>query len=635
MHSLLRLTGFIFAASWLAGGGIAAQPPEKPVIPDRWMPLGTAQVRGVYGKRLRLWRQRRLWRVAEHPLLLSVFEGGPGGHAYARGSGREGQGESSSGSSLWLGEHAGKWLHATTLAYEATGDEKLPDALRRSVARLIAAQEESGYLGTYAPEKRYYAPPDKDTWRSWDVWTQRYCLYGLLSYERFHPDDSVVQACTRIGDLLYVSFGPGRRDITSIGTRHGMSSTTVLESVVMLYARTGEKRFLDLGEAIVRASEKNPKLRLLGSMLDGVDVSVPGDGKAYQLMANLLGFGELYRFTGNPKYLRAAVKGWENILTDHLYESGGPWTYASERVKNQECFAPPDQFLPSNVVETCSATTWIQLSLQLLRLTGESRYAAEAERALLNQIFAAQAPDGVVWATHPPANGKERRPVSGLDCCASSGPRALEMYARHLVGISDRVLSLATYLPMKVDLRGRLDGVTSISMTGRYPFEDRAVLRLMLPKPLRLTIDFVVPRGADSLDIIASGKALRKEKTPAGFLRVDRIWRPGERIEVRFAFPLQAHVHQGRDGRQWAAFSWGPTLLARKFASGEAPEAAITASAVRFPERWIKRVSSGNLRFRTRDGTTFISYASASSEAAGVQTYFPIPAEAKEQERDQ
>ena len=64
---------------------------------------------------------------------------------------------------------------------------------------------------------------------------------------------------------------------------------------MMLYERTGEERFLQFAEHIVGSSEANEGLRLLSAMLAGEDVSGPGLGKAYQLMANLLGYGELYR----------------------------------------------------------------------------------------------------------------------------------------------------------------------------------------------------------------------------------------------------------------------------------------------------------------------------------------------------
>src|SRR5437870_5799646 len=141
--------------------------------------------------------------------------------------------------------------------------------------------------------------------------------------------------------------------------------------------------------------ESNDRLKLVSAMQAGVDVSIPGDGKAYQLMSVLLGYGELYRHTGRAQFLEAMTKAWETIRSQHVYETGGPWGYKSNAVKNVECFAEARYYHPSNPVETCATTTWIQLSLALLRLTGEARYGAEAERALLNHLIGAQSPNGV------------------------------------------------------------------------------------------------------------------------------------------------------------------------------------------------------------------------------------------------
>ena len=43
---------------------------------------------------------------------------------------------------------------------------------------------------------------------------------------------------------------------------------TILESIVMLYERTLDKKYLDFAEHLVKISEQNNKLRLMGNMLE-------------------------------------------------------------------------------------------------------------------------------------------------------------------------------------------------------------------------------------------------------------------------------------------------------------------------------------------------------------------------------
>ena len=158
----------------------------------------------------------------------------------------------------------------------------------------------------------------------WDIWTHRYNLHGLLTYEQYFSDERIVDACRKMADLLIRVYGEGGGDITQYGTREGISSTTLLESIMMLYQRTGENAYLKFAKQMVETIENNPGHRLMGTMLDGGSVENPGDGKGYQLMANLLGFIRLFRCTEDPGYLETVIKGWEQILAKHILVTDGP-----------------------------------------------------------------------------------------------------------------------------------------------------------------------------------------------------------------------------------------------------------------------------------------------------------------------
>jgi uncharacterized protein len=163
------------------------------VIPNQWQQLITIDENGLLGERVDLWRNNRLWFIAESGYLIDGFENRPGEHP-------------------WQGEHLGKWLHAATLAYNVTGNEKLKKELDEMVERLLATQLPNGYLGTYASHYTFMALPendmkteladdiqptqnnanpavsDKAPGGGWDTWTIRYNIYGLLTYEKYFPN---------------------------------------------------------------------------------------------------------------------------------------------------------------------------------------------------------------------------------------------------------------------------------------------------------------------------------------------------------------------------------------------------------------------------------------------------------------
>ena len=114
---------------------------KNDIIQNKWQSFHTVDESGLLGERVNLWRNNRLWNIAESGYLIDGFETRPGIHP-------------------WQGEHLGKWLHAGTLAYNVNGDEKLKKKLDEMVERLICTQLPNGYLGTYADEVTFMSMPE-------------------------------------------------------------------------------------------------------------------------------------------------------------------------------------------------------------------------------------------------------------------------------------------------------------------------------------------------------------------------------------------------------------------------------------------------------------------------------------------
>ena len=79
--------------------------------------------------------------------------------------------------------------------------------------------------------------------------------------------------------------------------------------------------------------------------------------------------------------------------------------------------------------ETCVTATWIKLSQQLLRLTGDAKYADAIELSYYNALLGAMSTDGSDWAKYSPLQGQrekgEEQCGMGINCCVASGPRGL------------------------------------------------------------------------------------------------------------------------------------------------------------------------------------------------------------------
>ena len=320
------------------------------------------------------------------------------------------------GRQTWDGEHVGKWLHAATLAWVNTGDPLLRQKLDFVAAELVKCQLSDGYLGTYL---------EKDRWTGWDVWAHKYNLIGLTTYMRYTGNMEPMPACRRMADLLCQTFGdqPGQRDIIPAGFHTGMAPTSVLEPMVLLYRMTGEPRYLDFCKYILRAWEQPNGPKIVSTLLTAKRVDKVGNAKAYEMLSCLNGALEYHRTVGDPRILQACLNAWQDIVDHRLYPTGT----ASYR----EHFHGDNDFPNvNNVGETCVTVTWLQFNGQLLRLTGEKRFADQIEKTVLNQLMGAQTCDGTRWGYYVQMEGTKPY-TNNLDgnCCLSSGPRGIALIA--------------------------------------------------------------------------------------------------------------------------------------------------------------------------------------------------------------
>ena len=144
----------------------------------------------------------------------------------------------------------------------------------------------------------------------------------------------------------------------------------------------------------------------------------------------------------------------------------------------------------ANICETCVTVTWIQLNLQLLRLTGEAKYGDELERTIYNHLAAAQHPRGDDWCYYTALEG--RKPYdSGINCCHSSGPRGMALapqtaYLRRRAADGDTLL-VSTFETSQARLA--LGGVeTIVDQKGRFPLAGVSEITFHLKQPAAFAV---------------------------------------------------------------------------------------------------------------------------------------------------
>lgn len=453
----------------------------------------------------------------------------------------------------WYGEHAGKWLCTVARAVERTRDPELTTRLRHVAESLIQVQEPDGYLGTYAPSRRFMCrvAPGPRTWdgapaqRTWDIWVHSYLILGLLETGRVlnHPD--CVSAARRIGDLCWRVLTHDGIAITSLGNHCGLSATVLLDPAVELYLATKESRYLQLAELIVRQASESPTLELLPQALAGTDAAFIATGKAYQLCWNAVGLAKLHRATRDQRYLDAAENLWQSIRTHHLTLGGGPWGGVAHR--SREVFNPPTVFSPYGYVETCSTFSWLQLNRELLALTGEAKYADEIEKSAYNDLLGAQAPAGDNWCYYSFPNGR-RVFTTYWRCCKSSGPWALEEIPVSAYGLTaEGDIAINLYGPGSAELPSAAAGMVRITQVTRYPHDGAIDLTIAPEHKARFGILVRIPSWAERANLSINGESTHLDVQPNTFQKLERIWQKGDVVTLHFHMPPRLHRRINRN----------------------------------------------------------------------------------------
>lgn len=501
--------------------------------PDRFVPLPLEgqRLRGFLAARMEVNLVGRLLRVDREALL------GP----FRDPSESEG----------WSGEHIGKFLDAAAQAFLHTRDARLRKLMDDMAAELVGYQATDGYLGTYAPERR---------WTDWDLWTHKYNLLGLLAHHRATGSAGSLTAARKIGELLVATFGdgPGQRYLRRAGGHEGMVATSVLEPIVLLYRATREPRFLAFARHVVDVLERPDAARLLSSLSANPDVSRTANAKAYEMLSNFVGLVELYRETGEARLLSPVLAAWQDIVDRRSFATG--------TVSNGEYFRGDHDLkatVADRVGEGCATVTWLQLNLLLLRVLGEPRFAAELERTGYNALLGAQHPSEGDICYFTPLIG--RKPYDrGVTCCGSSEPRGISLLPMVVWGTLGDGVVLWQYeagrgtfaLPSAAGGRGART-VTLDVATG-YPRDGRITLTVTQRTPGSFPLHLRVPPWSHGFTATVAGT--RVTAAAGSLLRVERRW--GTREVVHIELPPEVRVLPGGPSYpDHVALARGPLLL--------------------------------------------------------------------------
>ncbi len=540
------------------------------------------------------------------------------------------------------GEFWGKLMRAACRICAYTDDPVLRAIVDEAARDMLSIRRPDGCISTVP-----VAVQPNGTHGS-DLWERKYALMGLLAYYELTGSSEALDACVGLVRYTNAQVGePPKTPITETGWAFaGIESSSILEPVIRVYHITREPAAMELARHIVsRGCCKRENIfaaiRAGKSPMEigGNGVPTESIAKAYEMMSCFEGLCEYYRATGDREALDTVCRFWDAVLEEEitLLGSGGadaPFNLGPGTGEqwNRTRFEQTNPAIDC-MMETCVTVYWMRLCHQLLRLTGESRYAEELERSLYNAILGAIRPDGTFFEYFPRFNGARNPRVNysfnikgfDLSCCTANGPTALAMVPDlAMVGTPDGVaINLYENARVRVPVNG---GTVTLSLSSDMPLAGKATLRVEAVEckgeVASLAMDLRVPSYAENFTVCSGVLAGALSGTPGTYLRLTDTVHEGDEYRVRFGIPLRRHpAPHGSDrrGDGYVAFTYGSLLLARDARDGVPP---LTPIPDLLPRDWRVEPSArgGYLTVHAAVGgteLTLVDYRSAGDDWAG------------------
>lgn len=485
---------------------------------------------GYLGKRLTQNLEQRLLKVDEFGLIGSYLDR-PGIHP-------------------WAGEHVGKYLEAACNTWKHTHNAALKKQMDRLMYQLINTQKEDGYLGTYTPDQY---------WTSWDVWSHKYNLHGLLAYYSVTGYKPALESCKKMGDLLCRTFGKkrGQLDIILAGTHIGMAATSVLDAMIELYKYTADKKYLDFCYYILAAWEQNNGPKVISSIMATGKVKNVGNGKAYEMLSNYVGLIKLYQVTGEKRFLQAVETAWKDVVANQLYVTG--------TTSSHEYFQH-DDYLPAaakdNMGEGCVTTTWIQLNQNLFAITGDIKYLNQLEKSVYNHLLAAENPLTGCVSYYTPL--MDKKPFTcNITCCQSSVPRGIALVPNFTFGKINNIPTVLFYEPAvykeKIITSEKKNIDVIFKMEGNFPETGNMVLSITCSKPVAFPLALRVPDWCTNYIAKVGDKVYKGTRNQ--FVTINKNWKNGDKVIINFDMPVE-FIAGGKSYPGQVAIKRGPQILA-------------------------------------------------------------------------
>ena len=468
------------------------------------------------------------------------------------------------------GEHAGfvfqdsdiaKWIEGAAWSLRWHPDPVLEKIVDGAIEEVVAAQQPDGYLDTYyiinGLDKRWTNLKDNH-----ELYCAGHMIEAAVAWYLVTGKRVLLDAMIRFVDHIDSVLGP------EDGKLRGYPGHPVIEMALMkLYRVTGDPKHLKLaryfvdqrGQSPLFFEEEDERNRNRFYWKDSyfryqyyqagkpVREQEDAEGHAVRAMYLYSGMADVARETGDASLAEACRRLWNSVVSRRMYITG-----AIGSSEYGEAFTF-DYDLPNDTIygETCAAIGLVFFARRMLELEPESGYADVMERALYNGVLSGMQLDGrrffyvnpleVLPEASLKDHGKhhvkvERQKWFGCACCPPNIIRLVSSLEDYIASVRGSALYIHLYTGG--DLEASVDGnPVRLETQTNYPWDGRIAITATPETPVSFTLNLRVPGWCSAWALKLNGRPVSPAVT-GGYLSLDRLWNPGDRLELSLEMPV-------------------------------------------------------------------------------------------------
>jgi len=463
------------------------------------------------------------------------------------------------------GHFTGHYLSACASLIEKNGDTLLLKRINYMVDALWDCQQKLGgkYLCAF-PEKDFTTLETKIVGVWAPYYTYHKIMQGLLDVYNLTGNIKAYTIVLNMADYVKQRMDKLSPEVIekvlyTVEANPGNEPGGMNDVLHNLYAVSKDPEHLKLASLFDRKWFSQP-------LYEGKDI-LPGLHSNTHLPL-VIGFAKRYENTGETYYRDVTAHFWDILIHHHSFVNGsssGPrpikTTPTSRTAEHWGIADSLSTTLTNEIAESCVSHNTQKITGTLFRWTALPEYADVYMNTFYNSVMALQNSENGTCVYHLPLSSPQNKKFlkeTDFRCCNGTTIEAFTHLNSNIYFWNNDNFWVNLYIPSEV--RWKAKKIT-ISQTGNFPANSTVQFTVSTKKYSKFALNLFIPAWAtNQTKVLINGKAVSIKSKPLSYIKLDREWKNGDKIELIFDYKF--YVKTMPDNQNMLAIYYGPILLA-------------------------------------------------------------------------